>query len=1013
MNRTRSGVQGAFVTGLLLGLVCPLQMFAVDLVWAPSGRTAEDWTWNTGVTASWKKGEEQSLFAEGDKVFFTSSEANVLASRLVTVSGSVSPLSLKVTGNGNYTFAEGNLIIGSELLMEGSGVLTFNTPFTTPKTRLSGGTFIFPGSFDAGDFTSPGGTVKAGGTGAVTFTFSAPEGQTREIRSNWNKGSSSGISLRKKGAGTSDIDIRKFFDAKGSGRVYVDEGTLVPRGYSWGSYSGEIIYEVAGGATLSSGGGHALGDYRSGIRIFLHPGGTFRPGREQYMGDANPGLWLMGNAHAYGGLRNKGRLYVKAEGKGNTIERLEKAYGNLLTVNVLDQGELYLGTVDAEQTVRKEGPGVLVVGSLNRYSDSNPIQITAGSLVATNSFTSLQSVPVEVSDGASFVNGTEGIFWIANTASSSTGTGAFVGSFGSDSETQNFSGNLTVRGSFALKGKGIQADYTGLSVDGYLDIDTGWLTPLSLPSTLSLDKVRAIRVVSGGEDPANLAGTTFSKPLEFAAGAHALVPVGEGSRPVVLTQGVTFAPDSTLHLALEETLIPAGTYPVFSGVETLPAVLPEITGYLTTGGTAEWVVENGALAVKITQSGTIDTLKWRPVQGEGAELSWSGEVANWETPAGTPSVFIPGSPAIFDGEGSDRGGRIAVAGNMVVGKVGFSGPRDYTLVGEKLKGTSQVLKEGTGTLTVDGYGFSAQPIRVAGGILKLGENIATNALGNIGVPIEVKGGGTVDINYVGSDPNSPVRNKISHRKIFRIEGEGVGGRGALVNDGTNRCYRALSRVELTGDAAIGGSSRFDLRLLDGSDALQKRPLLTGAESTLTVKNRDAFGLIGTDVDLKKIIVSGGGIVRPEEDTFFTLAEGVELAGGTFNPYHLTADVNFPLRAVSGENRLVGENQGGTFRGPVTVEPDTLLELSGSTLNFYGSITNRGTLRVRDGEHSVYAPVWSSSPIEIIGGALNWGGNGKPEWPSLGNSRAFKIDNGLLRIFPSDFRSEDKRTYVLL
>lgn len=1006
-----SHLSTAILGGLLLSQVLqPLSVYATDLTWAPTGNTQQDWTWGLTTPTAWMNGASQVGFANGDDVLFSSEETNILEQRTILVNDDVQPKTMTFTGDQPYSFNGAPISIGLALTLEGSGTISFSNLSSTPQLILNSGELIFPGNFDAGEFSATGGKLKAGGSGDITFTFSIPKNKSTTINCDWDKGSSNGIFVHKKGEGTATLNVKKLFPAHNQdGRIYIDEGRMIASGYGWGSRSGPTIYEVSGGAVLSLASNHALGDYWGGPQIFLHPGGTFDPVYSQYIGQGDPGLWLMGNATVRGDIRNEGELYVKAEGKGNYIELLRKQSGVNLYINVLEDGELYIDQLELSQTCHKEGTGTLFLATPKYSTAECPLEVSAGTLVSTNSFTSISLTPIQVLDGASFENGTSGIFWFDNTASTSAGTGAFRGLFGAKTATQNFTGKLTVEGGFYIREEGFQANYTGLTVKGFLGVDHGASRPFSIPDTFSTEHITVARVTAGAERPAKISGSVFPVPLELVSGACVLIPICYGEQPATLQQGVTFAPDATVKLAPADTYIQSGTYPVFTGLANIPDTLPQISGHMASMETAEWVFENGNLCVKITETQARSLLTWRPEQG-GDSADWSGEAANWESEGGTgPSVFTIGSPALFDGNEPNVVQKITVAEGQTPGNLTFSSALDYILEGSKLEGASPMLKSGTGTLTINGGGFSAHPIHITEGCLKMGADALTKSLGDPALPIKVSGNGTFDVNYsVPDNANDPDRNELTHRKFFQIEGDGVEREGALVNNGVGNCYRALSRVELTGDATIGGTARFDMRSLDDSEALQKRPLLVGPDKELTVKNQTGFGLVSTDVQVKNIIVSEGGILRPEEDTRFTLQGGIDLRDGIFNPYASTVDFTFPINALSGNNKILSANNGGVFRGPLTIEADSLLELADSKSSFYGAITNKGTLRVTSGEQSILGNVWSDSPIEVTGGTLTW----KEEQgisPTLENSRTIKIEDGTFKYLPYKFKTDGDLT----
>ena len=128
---------------------------------------------------------------------------------------------------------------------------------------------------------------------------------------------------------------------------------------------------------------------------------------------------------------------------------------------------------------------------------------------------------------------------------------------------------------------------------------------------------------------------------------------------------------------------------------------------------------------------------------------------------------------------------------------------------------------------------------------------ANSALGASGAGNEtiVAAGGTLNVG--GSNLGG---------ESVQIQGTGVGGVGALINDGAAQ-NNALQFVALTGDATINASgslttgfSRFDIRTT-GFTAGAKNLDLAGF--TLTKNGGAQFSLVNTDVTAGNIVVNNG------------------------------------------------------------------------------------------------------------------------------------------------------------
>ncbi len=98
---------------------------------------------------------------------------------------------------------------------------------------------------------------------------------------------------------------------------------------------------------------------------------------------------------------------------------------------------------------------------------------------------------------------------------------------------------------------------------------------------------------------------------------------------------------------------------------------------------------------------------------------WDSATYAWMSD-GLLSTLISGGEAVFNGEEPTyvRAGEIMVVGTPEPSSVTVSGSRDYTFIGDVVD-TSKVVKDGTGTLAVDGGGFSTNAISLNGGSFEI------------------------------------------------------------------------------------------------------------------------------------------------------------------------------------------------------------------------------------------------------------------------------------------------------
>ena len=262
---------------------------------------------------------------------------------------------------------------------------------------------------------------------------------------------------------------------------------------------------------------------------------------------------------------------------------------------------------------------------------------------------------------------------------------------------------------------------------------------------------------------------------------------------------------------------------------------------------------------------------------------------------------------------------------------------DFTKPGAMtLSGSLKLVKEGAGTFTWGAGTFAtANPILITDGVFKLGVTTA-NVFGDSGT-ITVKGKGQFDLNY-GTSGNSPVLGK-----TFEIEGDGPDGSGAINNSATgNASASHLSKVILTGDATIGGTSRIDFR--GGAYGV------TGPDYTLTIKNKKCvcFTSGAVYLNVRRVICTDGGIFMPAGDgndpAFDQIAEGVFLMnGGEIMGWRNNRALPFSVTVGAGGGKIWSSWQSYSITGLVTVEEGATLTLDKDPKGTFADVVNNGTI----------------------------------------------------------------------
>jgi autotransporter-associated beta strand protein len=174
---------------------------------------------------------------------------------------------------------------------------------------------------------------------------------------------------------------------------------------------------------------------------------------------------------------------------------------------------------------------------------------------------------------------------------------------------------------------------------------------------------------------------------------------------------------------------------------------------------------------------TAGAANWMDLSNSRQRAFYSGDTVLFDDTIGVPTTFsVSGvvSPASITVDSSTNKFSINSSG--------------------QISGSGGLIKQGTSTLTLNvAAGFSG-PATIRGGTLKTaGGGALASALS-----IAVTNGGTLD--FAGQTMRGG--------KAITLSGAGVGGQDALVNSG-GELYGNVLNVTLSGDAVVGGSSRWD------------------------------------------------------------------------------------------------------------------------------------------------------------------------------------------------------------
>lgn len=328
---------------------------------------------------------------------------------------------------------------------------------------------------------------------------------------------------------------------------------------------------------------------------------------------------------------------------------------------------------------------------------------------------------------------------------------------------------------------------------------------------------------------------------------------------------------------------------------------------------------------------------------EGGSGTWSTapSTANWDTSAsgGNDVPWTNGSDAVFGG----TGGLVTVSATVSASSLSF-GSVDYSLsggnvtltgtpvidiagndvaLGSTITGSVSISKTGTGTLTLSGVNTYSGVLTIAGGTVRAG---SASAFGSTQNGTTVSPGATLELNgqNLGTEP-----------VVF--SGSGVGGAGAIVNNGA-AILNALQYATLAGPATVGGTQRWDIR---GNGYLNM------AGFTLTKTGPGDLHLVTTpvtspgNIDVKEgsLWIELASTLAGTAANVITIRDGAMLGQWSNNTNKQAWTARFETNTTWRPNY-----EASRWDGPVTLAGTTTLEVVGSASMFhYGVISGPGSI----------------------------------------------------------------------
>lgn len=703
-----------------------------DLVWAGVNNQ-----WDNGTSVSWLNDGSPDRFLFGDAVQFDNTGT---AAPDVNLQGELTPSSVTVNANANYTFNGPGKISGpTSLLKTNGGTLTINAinDFTGPT--IIGGGVLSVSQLANGGVASPigaagpapenlslnGGVLRyTGGNVALDrgATF-GPFGAIFDVTGSgttltWNGEIVGSGALIKTGPGTLTLAAENSF----SGGTILNAGTLALFGPAGGATVTANNYGLGSGSVTLNGGtlrlfGGGLGDAGAGYGNFSRPlivpeGATatiLTPARytmsSSLTGSGTLNLEvnyvrgaLSGNWSAFTGTINV-TAAAQAPSNGSAEFRVANSSGYAGATIFLNDGVVLTqsgsgSTMDVGAlggtSGSAVGPGNSTSSGRNfRIGWNNADAVFAGRILADgqNSVTKVGTGNWTLTGANTYTAGTivnGGTLTVNNTSGSGTGTGSVIVSSGA-----------------TLAGTGTISGATTIAAGATLSPGNGGIGTLTInnPVTLAAGSTTLIEInkTAGTRDQLNAGSSTLTY------GGTLIVTNLSGT----LANGDGFK------------IFNAGTYANSFATMSLPP-LPEgliwNTNSLTTSGT---------ITVVSADFTGPQSLVW---QGDGSANVWDTTTPNWLGTNGTPRAFANDDSVTFNESGSSSPA-INLVSVLAPSSVTVMAEQNYTFAGTGgLTGNMRLIKNGSGILTLvnsGGNNFSGGTT-INGGTLQLGNGISQN-----------------------------------------------------------------------------------------------------------------------------------------------------------------------------------------------------------------------------------------------------------------------------------------------
>ena len=874
--------------------------------------------WDVSLTKNWIYGASPVTYSDGIQVNFD----DTAVTNNINFTTSVNPSGILVNSTKNYTFAGNGSINSGTLTKNGSSILIVATANNFPSsTVISGGTLQLGTNGTTGDL------------GSANIDDEATLSLTRSDNLTFaNLISGAGV-VAQNDTNTVTISAANTY----TGGTLVNQGVVKLGGTAvlGAPATGTPLATVSSGGALDIAGNtpsvtNAVAISGTGNGV-ANQGALFSSAGWTYLGGTESGVnGLILNADAT--IGDNGAWIVVGK---NAVNGIQGNNHNLVKV----------GT----DTVAMEAPASSALASMT---------VANGGLLLYNQLNWFGSAATLIISNNASIDSWNPANWSGITVPNSIVIGAGGGRIADDhgpyygqANVDTYNGSVTLNGNLTIN---CSAFYKGAP-----------------NNVLTLGKVTLNGAISGtgginnigATNPVVLTGAnTYSGATVVTAGNLLLSPVQQGGGAYTNTDsgvldvpaqnGYTTLPMSTLALgstygstlvlsrltAFSTTNAPiTATNLVLNGTNAviLPGLATTLSGeyplikYTTITGTPNFVVGGAVRGVPAyltnnTVNGSIDLV----VPG-GSPVTWVGNVnSGWDVT--TSNFKYQGASTVYQQNGalgdavtfddSTTVTNVTLTTNLAPTMTIVNTTNNYVFFGTNLVGTSTLVKNGTGILTLSNLNnsFTGGSL-VSAGTLRLGLG-----LNNLNSTVTVLPGATFDM----------TSNNVTAMTL-NVSGAGVNGAGAFVaNYAGSASALGPSIINQNGNLTIGGNNRWDLR--NGS----KQWNVSSNGYTLTKVGAGYVGLVAAAVstNLGDITILGGTLSYQTTTAGLGNTNNTIYVGGSGTLSMYAATVPLTKSVVCSNGASIQVESGNTVGQNVYAGPVSLL--SGTTTikgNYYNGV----------------------------------------------------------------------------